>query len=111
MPSDNVVTVLSGVNSSFATGPDSLHPHLLKACSAARSLPFCLLFGKALDEEVLPNLWNTSIVAPLYKIDLRCDPLDYRPVCLTSVCCKVLERAIVSQVVDYQKFNGMLSVN
>ena len=33
---------LSSLSSSFAAGPDGLHLHLLKACSAARSLPFYL---------------------------------------------------------------------
>ena len=38
-------------------------------------------------------------------------PINYRPVSLTSVCCKVLERVIVSQVVAYLESNGLLSVN
>ena len=65
--SENVVKVLSGLNSSSAAGPDGLHPHLLKACSGALSLPFYLLFERSLDEGALPNLWKTSIVTALYK--------------------------------------------
>ena len=34
------VMVMSGLNSSTAASPDGLNPHLLKACSAALSLPF-----------------------------------------------------------------------
>ena len=40
---ENIIKVLSGLNSSSAAGPGGLHPHLLKACSAALSLPFYLL--------------------------------------------------------------------
>ena len=36
----SVARALSGLNSSSADGPEVLHPHLLKACSAALSLPF-----------------------------------------------------------------------
>ena len=88
-----------------------MHPHLLKACSAALSLPFYLIFERSVDEGVLPNLWKTSILAPLYNNDSRCATLNFRPVSLTSVCCKVLERASVSQVVDYLESKGLLSVN
>ena len=109
--SEYVVKVLSGLNSSSAAGPDGFHPHLLKACSGALSLSFYLLFERSLDEGVVPNLWKTSVVAPLYKNGSRCEPLNYRPVSLTSVCCKVLERGIVFQVVDYLESNGLLYVN
>ena len=37
---ENVVKILSGLNSSSAVSLDGLHPHLLKACSAALSFPF-----------------------------------------------------------------------
>ena len=38
------------------------------------------------------------------------DPLNYLA-SLSFVCCKVLERVIVLQVVDYLEPNGALSVN
>ena len=50
-------------------------------------------------------------MAPLYKNGLRCDPLTQHSVRFTSVCCKVLERVIVLQVVAYLESNGLLSIN
>ena len=38
-------------------------------------------------------------------------PLNYNKVSITSVCCKVLERVIVEQVVEYLKLNSMVFVN
>ena len=73
------VKVLSALNSSSVAGPDDLHSHLLKARSAALSLPFYFLLERFIDEGILPNLWKTSIVAPLYKKGSRCDPLNYCP--------------------------------
>ena len=106
----SVASVLIDLNTS-AAGPDGLHPHLLRACSAALSLPLYILFERSLQEGVLPILWKNSIVAPLNKNGSRCDPLNYRPVSLTSVCCKVLERVIVSQLMDYLELNGLLSLH
>ena len=60
MAPDSVVKILCGFN--------GLHPHLLKACSAALCLPFYLLSVKSLNEGVLPNLWKTSLVAPCTKM-------------------------------------------
>ena len=39
----------------------------------------------------------------------RSNPLNYRPVSLTLVCCKVLERVTVSQVVAFLEDSGVLS--
>ena len=47
----------------------------------------------------------------LFKNGSRCNPLNYRPVSLTSVCCKSLERVIVSQLTEYLETSGLLSSN
>ena len=111
LSSGSIARVLTGLNSSSAAGPDGLHPHLLRVCSAAFSLPFYILFVTSLHEGVLPSLWKTSIVAPLHKIGSRCDSLNYRPASFTSVCCTVLERVIVTQLMDYLELNTLLSVH
>ena len=83
----------------------------MKASSDALSLPPYLLFVKSQDEGVLPSLQKTSVVAPLIENCSKCDPLNYRFVSLTSVCFKVLERIILSQLLGYLELNGLLSVN
>ena len=102
---------LSGLNGSSDAGPDGIHLYMLRACSEALTLPLYLLFVRSLNEGVLPTLWKTAIVAPLFKSGNRCDSLNYHPVSLTSVCCKVSERIIVSQLVDYLESHGLLSVH
>ena len=52
----------------------------------------------------MEDLYYSSIV----KNGSRCEPLNYHPVSLTSVCCKILEHVIVSQLVDYLESNGLL---
>ena len=100
-----VADPLSGFNSSSAAG---LHPHMLKACLDALSLPL-YLFVRSFSEGDLPTLGKTSIVTPLFKSGNRCDLLNYRPVSLTSACCKILERVIVAQLVEYLELNNLLS--
>ena len=109
---ESVSRALSSLNSPSATDSDGLHPHLLKACFAAVSLPFYLLFVRFLEEEVLPSLWKTSIAAPLYKIarDMTNWIIVLR-ISHLAMWCKVLKRVIVSQLVDYLESNGLVSVN
>ena len=37
-----------------------------------------------------------AVVTPLFKKGNRIDPANYRPISLTSVCCKLLEHIIHS---------------
>ena len=54
-------------------------------------------------------MWKHAIVSALFKQGSRLQPLQYRPVSVTSVCCKVMERAIYSHSVEYLESNHLLS--
>ena len=85
---------LKQLKSDSAMGPDNLHPLLLKECADELALPFYLLFSKSLHIGKLPHTWKTSLVTPIFKKGKRTDPLNYRPISLTPIPCKILERII-----------------
>ena len=43
----------------------------------------------------------------LFKANSRYDPGNYRPVRLTSVCCKTMERVLASELVQYLESSGL----
>jgi len=106
---DSVQAVLSALDATSAMGPDGLHPRLLKECSKALSLPLSLIFTKSFRSGRIPSLWSVSNVIPIFKARSHCEPLNYRPVSLTSSCCKTMERIITTQLMDYLEANGILS--
>ena len=87
----DVDRALSALDPSGSMGPDSVHPILLKYFHAAVSLPLYLLFYRSLSSMPVPSLWKTSNVSPIYKKGAHSDPLNYRPISLTSFCCKAME--------------------
>ena len=56
----------------------------------------------------MPTQWLYSIVIPLYKKSSRYDLINYRPISLTSVTCKVIERAIVRRLTSYLEENSLI---
>lgn len=106
---EDVLDVLLALDASSAVGPDDIHPRLLKSCAVELSYPLTTIFKRSLQLGVLPSLWLTSLVVPLYKSKSRYSPLNYRPVSLTSVCCKSMERVIVSQLMGYLEDNDLIS--
>ena len=53
--------------------------------------------------------WGISEVVPIFKKGSRSLPLNYRPISLTSILCKVMERIVVEQMYDYLERNSVLS--
>ena len=55
---------------------------------------------------VLPDIWKTAIVVPLYKKGPASNANNYRPISLTCVGCKIFEKIVKTYVVSYlQRIN------
>lgn len=106
---DAVETALQNLDGSSAMGPDGIHPQLLKSCAAEVAHPLHVIFCRSLREGVVPPDWKASAVVPIFKKGARFDALNYRPVSLTSVCCKTLERIITQHLSEYLETKGLLS--
>ena len=105
----DVESLLSKLDVNSSTGPDDISPYLLNRCAKSLSYPLSLIFSKSLSEGVVPSAWKRSIVHLLYKKGHRYNPLNYRPISITSVCCKTLERIVVSHLNEYLDSNLIIS--
>ena len=101
--------LLKQVDPYKATGPDGIPPRLLKEVANELSPCLTLVFNASLQQGKLPNDWKRAIVAPLFKKNNRNDPVNYRPISLTSVCCKLLERIIHSNIMSHLNNCNILS--
>ena len=52
-------------------------------------------------ESILPKNWLSSITFPIYRKSFRYDSLNYIPVILASISCKVLEHIMVRRLCVY----------
>ena len=102
-----VQSILKGLDSNKAQGPDGIPPRVLKEISKEISKPLCKLFNKTLEEGVLPEDWKTAEVTAIFKKGSRNEPGNYRPVSLTCVLCKVLETIIRDSVVSHFQDNDL----
>ena len=77
----------------------------LEGCTDAlsRGIP-CIL-----NEGVIPAFWKSSAIVPIFKKGSRCNALNYRPVSLTSVPCKTMERIIIGKLQEYLDTISILS--
>ena len=55
----------------------------------------------SLQEGTVPLEWKEANIIPLFKKGSRNKSVNYRPVSLTSVICKLLERIIRDHMMDF----------
>ena len=75
-------------------GPDGISGNTLKECRDELIEPIFEIIRYFLDSGKVPMEWKRAEVVPIYKSGGRDEPLNYRPVSLTSVVCKMCEKVI-----------------
>ena len=74
--------------------------------------PLTILFRKSLLEGKFPDKWKTAHVIPIYKgAGTKDSPENYRPISLTSVVGKILEKFLYPQLEKYFDINGFIKNN
>ena len=74
---------------------------MLKQCSESLLFVIHALFKQIFDSESIPDIWKTSIIVPVYKKGDKTYPFNYRPISLTCTLCRILERVIAQNLVDF----------
>ena len=79
-----------------AIGPDDVHPLFLKEGDDALFSCITLLFNFSLRWSVLPLQWKQALVVPIIKAGQNASlPTSYRPISLTCIICKCIERILL----------------
>jgi hypothetical protein len=104
-----VEKLLLNLKPNKAAGPDDIPPRILKDTAEIIAPILTVIFQKSIDSGILPTDWKNANITPIYKKGERTKASNYRPVSLTSVCCKLLEHIIYSQIISYLDTHKILT--
>jgi hypothetical protein len=91
-------------------GGDGLNPFVMRHCAESFALPLSLIFKKSIEDGEVPEAWREANVTPIFKKKgSRLVPGNYRPVSLTSVPCKLLEKIVRDVVMEFLVKNKLIS--
>ncbi|CAM5139726.1 unnamed protein product [Natator depressus] len=94
------------LNGTKSGGPDNLHPRMLKELAHEIASLLERVFNESVNSGVVPYDWRIANIVPIFKKGKKSDPGNYRPVSLTSVVCKFLEKILKEKVVKDIEVNG-----
>ena len=91
---EEVMKLLESLDVSKAPGPDGVSNWVLKECRYQLVEKIHSLIKDSLLQGRVPRDWKRANIVPIYKSGNKENPLNYRPVSLTSVVGKLCEKII-----------------
>lgn len=108
---EEVEKLLNKKNPGKSPGPGQIHPRVLKECAKQLAMPLTIAFKKYMEEGNVPTDWKEAKVTPIYKKAGKKSASKYRPVSLTSVACKAMERLIRDRIMKHMDTNQLVVDN
>jgi len=106
----DVVKAVCGMKNSNCRGPDEIPLIFLRKCIALLAGPLCKIFSVSLASGQVPSVWKVGHITPIFKGGSKHLPSNYRPITVTSVVCKVLEKIVRNHLVEFLEINDLLSL-
>ena len=82
--------------------------YILKECRQEMAEPIHDIIECSIKTGKVPREWKIADIMPIYKNGNKEETLNYRPVSLSSIVCKICEKAIKKQWTDYLEREGII---
>ena len=105
----DILESISNLKTSVSRTPDEIPALFIKNTAFNLLTPLFILFNYSLSTNQIPEIWKRAIVIPIYKKGKLNIASNYRPISLTSVVCRLLERIIHKQLNSHILHNNIIS--
>ena len=106
-----VVEMLENLKEDKTSGVDGIHPKFLKEVRHEIGAVLAGIFNESIMSGVVPRDWRDAIITPLFKKGNRWETCNYRPVSLTCIICKVLEKIVKWKIVEHLNSSGAIQTS
>lgn len=106
---ESILKFIQKSKAGTSPGPDGIPSSFLKQFKLSLLDPLLILFRYLAELGHMPNDWKLANITPVLKKGLASDIINYRPISLTSVFCKLFERMLQDKMLHYLFTNKLLS--
>ena len=106
---DDIIKILGELKIDKAAGPDGILPRVLYETRYQIAPALQIIFRRSLAASRLPQEWKNAVIVPIHKNGRKDIPCNYRPISLTSIVCKVMEKIVREAIMNHLYDNNILS--
>ena len=109
----SILECIKQLKSGSACGVDGLPVWFFKTFSEQLAVPLQMIFAESFNSGLLPQEWKISLITPVYKgpkHDSK-NPASYRPVSLTCIACRIMEKLLKQYIVHHCESLSLFSSN
>jgi hypothetical protein len=92
-------------------GIDGVKAIVFKLCAESLSKPLSIIYNKSMSSGTCPTIWKKVQITQLFKKGSKLVPGNYRPISLTSICCKVIEKIVRDTIEHHLTQNNLITTN
>ena len=96
----DILLAINKLKDNLTSGPDAIPCKLIKALKFAIAKPMTYLANLSVEMGVFPQIWKQGDIIPVHKKGSKLDINNYRPIILMSNLGKILESAVVANVMS-----------
>lgn len=90
-------------------GPDGIYAVMLKQINYQQLEALTFFFNRIWQEGCFPSSWREAFILPIHKPNKdKALPASYRPISLTSVLCKAMEKIVVKRLHHFLETKHLL---
>ena len=105
---EEIANIISSLNSSKASGPNSIPYRMLFLPKNDISKQFADLFNLSFFTGIFPSVLKTAKVVPVFKKDSKLGYNNYRPISLLSNIEKILEKPMYKRLYTFLNNNNII---
>ena len=98
---DDVTLAIEDIPNGASPGPVGVPPTILKKAKVNIARMLVVIFKSSIEHGEIPEILKLAFVTPVHKGGSRAQPVQYRPISLTSHVIKVLERVLRKSLVGF----------
>ena len=106
---EKVLKYLKSLKPDKKGGIDKQSPRVLREVAEEIVDVVVMIFDESLKNAVVPGDWLRAIIAVIFKKGKKSVVGNYRPVSLTCILCKVMEKVVRDHIIDHMKRNKLFS--
>ena len=104
----DVLRSINDMKGNCSSGPDGLPPLLFKKLKYSLCQPLAMLYNQFMSVAYVPCAWKSAVVVPVFKKGVSGSVQNYRPISLTCIVSKIMERIVSDRITNHLVANNIL---